>query len=86
MRIWQEIQTVPRHIKLIVGLEMSENTEEIQSPCIGVCSMDEATGFCHGCYRTIDEIKGWWNMAPAEQKSLLTVLETRQNEMVSFDD
>jgi predicted Fe-S protein YdhL (DUF1289 family) len=34
----------------------------------------------------IDEIKGWWNMAPAEQKSLLTVLETRQNEMVSFDD
>ena len=84
--IWQKIQTVPRHIKLTVGLNMSENTEEIQSPCIGVCSMDEATGFCHGCYRTIEEIKGWWNMAPAEQKSLLSVLDARQSEMVSFDD
>jgi len=49
---------------------MSENTEEIQSPCIGVCSIDDTTGFCHGCYRTKDEIKAWWNMAPTEQKKL----------------
>ncbi|PPC81944.1 MAG: DUF1289 domain-containing protein [Methylotenera sp.] len=64
---------------------MSENTAEVQSPCIGVCSIDETTGFCHGCYRTIAEIKGWWDMQPAEQQSLLSVLETRQNEAVNFD-
>jgi len=60
--------------------------EEIQSPCIGVCSMDDTTGHCYGCYRTIDEIKGWWNMSQSEQKSLLSALEARQNQTVSFDD
>lgn len=61
-------------------------SEEIQSPCIGVCSMNDATGYCHGCYRTTEEIKGWWDMDPSAQKSLLKVLDTRQNQSVSFDD
>lgn len=65
---------------------MSENTqEEVQSPCIGVCSMSEATGFCHGCYRTIDEIKAWWDMNVSEQKSLLLTLDERQSKSVNFD-
>jgi len=64
---------------------MSDNTVEVQSPCIGVCSIDETTGFCRGCYRTIPEIRAWWDMQPAEQQSLLSVLETRQSETVSFD-
>jgi len=60
--------------------------EEIQSPCIGVCSLDDTTGYCYGCYRTIDEIKGWWGMSQSEQKSLLSTIETRQSQTVSFDD
>lgn len=60
--------------------------EEIQSPCIGVCSMDDASGYCYGCYRTIEEIKGWWGMSQSEQKTLLSVLDARQNQSVSFDD
>ena len=35
---------------------------EIESPCISVCAMDEVTGFCQGCYRTIEEIKQWWDL------------------------
>jgi uncharacterized protein len=30
--------------------------------------MDAATGFCQGCYRTIEEIQGWWDFS-FEQKS-----------------
>ena len=59
--------------------------EEVQSPCIGVCSIDEASGYCAGCYRTIEEIKGWWNMSQPEQTKLVTELEQRQNESVTFD-
>lgn len=59
--------------------------EEVQSPCIGVCSMDEASGYCAGCYRTIDEIKGWWNMSQPEQTQLVAELEQRQTQLVSFD-
>lgn len=66
---------------------MSENTtQEIESPCIGVCSVDEATGYCYGCYRTIDEIKTWWDMSQGEQKNLLSILEQRQLQSASFDD
>lgn len=65
---------------------MAQNIQdEIDSPCIGVCSIDEATGFCHGCYRTVEEIKAWWNMSPSDQKQLLQTLEQRQNEALNFD-
>ena len=63
---------------------MTDNIlEEVQSPCIGVCAMDEISGMCHGCYRTIDEIRAWWDMSVTEQKELLAVLEKRQS--ASFD-
>jgi predicted Fe-S protein YdhL (DUF1289 family) len=45
--------------------------------------MNDDTGFCHGCYRTMDEIKAWWDMNVTQQKELLLALEQRQNE--AFD-
>lgn len=57
--------------------------EEVDSPCIGVCSMNDDTGFCHGCYRTIDEIRAWWDMSVEQQKELLHTLEQRQQQ--AFD-
>ena len=34
------------------------------SPCIGVCRLDEATGFCLGCARTGEEIATWGRLPP----------------------
>jgi predicted Fe-S protein YdhL (DUF1289 family) len=31
----------------------------VPSPCVSICKMDEATGLCTGCLRTIDEIAAW---------------------------
>jgi predicted Fe-S protein YdhL (DUF1289 family) len=31
----------------------------VPSPCISVCKMDDASGLCTGCFRTIDEIAAW---------------------------
>jgi predicted Fe-S protein YdhL (DUF1289 family) len=33
--------------------------DDVPSPCINVCRMDDATGLCAGCYRTLDEIACW---------------------------
>lgn len=60
-------------------------TEVVKSPCIGVCAMDDLTGFCQGCYRTLDEITGWWDMDAATQKALLETVATRELEAVDFD-
>lgn len=53
----------------------------IRSPCIGVCSMDDLTGFCQGCYRTIDEIKNWWEMDKQQQKEIINKAAQREAEL-----
>ena len=30
--------------------------DDVASPCVNVCRMDELSGLCEGCLRTIDEI------------------------------
>ena len=42
----------------------------VPSPCICVCTMDQATGLCIGCYRTIDEIAGWSAMSDTEKRAV----------------
>jgi predicted Fe-S protein YdhL (DUF1289 family) len=48
------------------------------SPCISVCTIDEKTGWCLGCARTIDEIRDWLIMTPEQKQALLDVLALRQ--------
>lgn len=33
--------------------------EPVPSPCVSVCRMNDALGFCEGCLRTLDEIAAW---------------------------
>ncbi len=51
---------------------------EVQSPCIGVCSMDDSTGFCQGCYRTIEEIQGWWDFGVEKKSDVINKTLVRQ--------
>ncbi len=48
------------------------------SPCINVCVMDETTGWCTGCFRTIDEIATWGAIANASKWAVLHDLEARE--------
>lgn len=64
---------------------MSESIEDIVSPCIGVCSMNQESGQCEGCYRTIEEIREWWNMSAAERAQVMQRLEQRQAAALDFD-
>jgi uncharacterized protein len=59
------------------------SVEEVQSPCIGVCSMNESTGLCHGCYRTIEEIQGWWDLDNAQKQTI--VVNAAEREAAEFD-
>ena len=34
-------------------------TAPVPSPCINVCKLDETSGWCTGCLRTLDEIACW---------------------------
>lgn len=43
----------------------------IESPCISICTMDEMSGFCLGCYRTLAEIQDWWDFDNTEKKNIV---------------
>jgi uncharacterized protein len=49
-----------------------------RSPCISICTIDEKTGWCLGCARTIDEIRDWLIMTPEQREQLLGELDLRQ--------
>jgi len=50
----------------------------IGSPCVNVCVMDDATGLCRGCGRTLDEIARWSVMREAEKRTVIALLEARK--------
>ncbi len=60
------------------------NIEDIVSPCIGVCAMNDTTGFCMGCYRTVDEIREWWNMTDEEREKVMGTLDRRLLDNTTF--
>jgi uncharacterized protein len=49
----------------------------VPSPCISVCRMDAATGWCEGCLRTLDEIAGWSQASDAEKRGVWQQLVKR---------
>ncbi|MET1026967.1 MAG: DUF1289 domain-containing protein [Dongiaceae bacterium] len=48
------------------------------SPCISVCQMDNKTGYCIGCLRTIDEIRDWIISTPDERNRILARIAERK--------
>ncbi|HEX9446424.1 MAG TPA: DUF1289 domain-containing protein [Dongiaceae bacterium] len=48
------------------------------SPCISVCQIDNKTGFCVGCLRTIDEIRDWIISTPDQRHRILAQIAERK--------
>ena len=57
---------------------MSTQPAGVASPCINVCRMDAATGWCEGCLRTIDEIVAWGSMADDHKQAVWRLIEQRR--------
>lgn len=50
----------------------------VESPCVGVCAIDEATGLCEGCLRTLDEIAVWGSSTAARRQAILAAVDRRR--------
>ena len=60
------------------------SAEPVKSPCTSVCKMDERTGWCLGCMRTIDEIAGWSRMDDAKRLVVWDRIEDHQVQIGKF--
>jgi uncharacterized protein len=53
------------------------------SPCINICQMDAATGWCAGCLRTLDEIARWSSLDEARRHEVLACLPQRREQWLA---
>ena len=50
----------------------------VGSPCINICRMDERSGWCEGCLRTIDEIAAWSVLGDDARRAVMVELSKRR--------
>jgi predicted Fe-S protein YdhL (DUF1289 family) len=59
----------------------------VESPCIGVCSINPDLRCCIGCQRTLEEIAHWLRYTPDERRTIMAQLEARRAAFdVALDD
>ena len=52
----------------------------VPSPCTSICRMDTATGYCEGCWRTIEEITRWSVLSDAEKRAVWIEIARRRGQ------
>lgn len=55
----------------------------VASPCIGVCTLDEDSGFCLGCARDMKEVTAWRRLTDAQKAAILADLPRRRARLIA---
>jgi uncharacterized protein len=51
----------------------------VESPCNQICEIDQGSGFCKGCLRTLDEIAEWPDASDRRRLAIVDALARRLN-------
>ena len=57
----------------------------IESPCVRDCRVDQVSGFCAGCYRTLTEISYWASYTDEQRRRIMTFIEARRAALAGRD-
>jgi predicted Fe-S protein YdhL (DUF1289 family) len=52
--------------------------DDIDSPCTRICAVDQHSGWCRGCRRTLTEISYWMTYTRAEKLAVLEKIAQRK--------
>ena len=52
-------------------------SHQVASPCVSICNIDDVTGLCEGCFRTLDEIAVWSQMDNAAKREVWSRITQR---------
>ncbi|MGE5669065.1 MAG: DUF1289 domain-containing protein [Betaproteobacteria bacterium] len=58
--------------------EGSAPPARVASPCVSVCRIDEVTGLCVGCQRTLDEIAAWATLDDDARREIWVAITQRR--------
>lgn len=51
--------------------------DEIESPCVKLCTVHPVERLCIGCLRSIEEITAWSRMTPETRRQIMAELPSR---------
>lgn len=57
---------------------MNAAQHRVESPCNDVCTIDERTGWCLGCFRTLAEIGAWSTLDDTARRDVIADLALRR--------
>lgn len=49
----------------------------METPCVNICMLDDASGLCVGCGRSGDEIARWAEMTQEQRRAVMNTLPER---------
>lgn len=52
----------------------------VTSPCINLCQLDQGSGCCRGCFRTLEEIAAWSRVSNDEKRAIVAAAAHRREE------
>lgn len=50
----------------------------VLTPCVKVCFVDDDSGLCLGCFRTVSEIAAWARLDDAQRTAVMAELAGRR--------
>jgi predicted Fe-S protein YdhL (DUF1289 family) len=56
----------------------------IVTPCVKVCAVDGASGYCLGCRRTLPEIASWTKLSDDERAAIMAALPQRPDPLIAL--
>jgi uncharacterized protein len=59
---------------------MTLSSTDVPSPCINVCTMNDSSGLCNGCWRTLDEIAWWSQLDDDDKRAVWVALRQRREQ------
>ncbi|TMV93200.1 DUF1289 domain-containing protein [Thioclava sp. BHET1] len=51
--------------------------DEVESPCVKLCTIHPQERICVGCLRSLDEIAAWSRMSPEARRAVMAELPKR---------
>lgn len=63
---------------------MTAVSSSVPSPCVSICRMDAASGWCEGCLRTIDEIAAWSALDDQRKRAVWKLLPQRREALAAM--
>ncbi|MEL6609222.1 MAG: DUF1289 domain-containing protein [Pseudomonadota bacterium] len=55
--------------------------DEVESPCVKLCTIHPEARICIGCLRSIDEITAWGRMTPEVRRQIMEELPSRASKV-----